>query len=84
MSAEGKRKKKPTTKAAQTEAGHRGGRTAVQGGAGYAIAELIDSFVELDGGQVALVAVILTALFAYVQTLVEEALGAGLLRRVEE
>lgn len=57
-------------------------RTAIQGGAGYAVAELVDSFVGLEDSQVFWLAAVLTLAFSYVQTLVENYLGAGLLRQV--
>jgi hypothetical protein len=62
----------------------RGARTAIQGGAGYLVAELIDTFVDLDKTQLALVAVLLTALFSWVQTAVEDYTGKALLREIPE
>jgi cell shape-determining protein MreD len=62
----------------------RGTRTALQGGAGYLVAQLLDTFVELSDSQLALVAVILTALFSWLQTVVEDYSGHALLREVPE
>lgn len=62
----------------------RGARTALQGGAGYVVAELIDTFLALSDSQLALLAVILTALFSWVQTTVEDYIGKALLREVPE
>jgi cell shape-determining protein MreD len=62
----------------------RGARTAVQGGAGYLVAELVDTFVNLNDTQLALLAVILTALFSWVQTVVEDASGRAFLRDIPE
>ncbi len=59
-------------------------RTALQGGAGFTVAELLDTFVDLSDSQLALVAVILTAFFAWVQVLVEDGFGLALLRDVPE
>lgn len=59
-------------------------RTIVQGGAGLTAAELIDTFHDLSDTQLALVAVLLTALFAWVQVLVEDGFGLALLRDVPE
>lgn len=57
-------------------------RTALQGGAGYAVAELVDSFHDLSEVQIALLAVVLTIFFSWVQTTVENAIGKGFLRDV--
>ena len=63
----------------------RGARTALQGGAGYAVAEFVDAVIyDMPGSGVALLAVILTALFSWAQTTVEDAVGVALLRDVPE
>jgi hypothetical protein len=59
-------------------------RTTVQGGAAFAVTEFIDAFgiVQMDERQYGACAVILTIVFSWAQTLIENGLGKGFLRRV--
>ena len=59
-------------------------RTAGQAGAGLLVAQLVDSFVNLNDTQLGLLAAVLAVFFSFVQNLVENYLGAGLLREVPE
>ena len=73
------------TKKKTAPATARGTRTGVQGGVAGAIVALLASFgLELTETQVGLAIVILTALFSYVQTVVEDHYGKALLREVPE
>ena len=78
----GKHARPQENKPRVSDAVARPARTAIQGGAGYAVAELVDSFVGLTDGQVFWLAAVLTLAFSYAQTLIENHLGAGLLRQV--
>ena len=57
-------------------------RTIGQGGAGLATAELLDTFLDLSQAQVFLIALLLTPFYSWVQALVENRLGVGILRDV--
>jgi hypothetical protein len=70
------RKTKPATA--------RGTRTAVQGGAGYAVAELVDTFIDLNDTQLAALAVVLTIAFSWIQTTLEDWRGVAFLRDIPE
>lgn len=58
----------------------RGTRTGVQGGVAGAVVALLGTFVNLSETQVGLAVVVLTALFSWVQTAVEDYVDHGFLR----
>ena len=62
----------------------RGTRTAVQGGAGILLAELVDSLVDLPDPTVVILAAVLGGLVSWAQVLVEDAVGRAFLREIPE
>lgn len=60
-------------------------RTAIQGGAGYLVAEFIDEVVyDMSGKGLVLLSLILTVFFSWAQTAVEDYFGRALLRDIPE
>lgn len=61
-------------------------RTGIQGGAAYAVVEGINAFhiMNMDERQYAISVVLLTAVFAWLQVIVENFLGKGLLRNPDD
>lgn len=64
-----------------SESGNRATRTLLQTGIAGALVETVDAFFyDLSDRQYAAALALLTILFAYVQSLVEERRGSGILR----
>lgn len=62
----------------------RGTRTAVQGGAGILLAELVDSLVDLPDPTVVILAAILGGFVSWAQVVIEDAVGHAFLREIPE